>query len=608
VQSGDAVIKFSGISDAKEVARLALPKQQQKAVWRLALDASAEPPVLWAGCGSQIVRAEDQGAKFSDPVPAKCAGTQFFWRPAADPTRRLIGCRIGGGWNSKFHILDEATGQVRVVGGVEGSEGRTHRLGPDGCIYGVDHAAPVIRYAPDGKPKPFAATAADAALKGRLPVGNTGTTAWERDFWVDRKNDIYVRKSGPEYHGHMTVEVYDQDGNHKRTALWTVSDAMYGPRVDAKGNIYIMDMIKPVGELFPKEFGGHLTTSRAPHWYNWIYGSVIKFGPQGGAIWFADGAASPLTVDGWRVTGSNSVSGLKASGGSLIGTISKKPAELAMPVPALDAAKNNKIVMRLKNDSDGTQAVLSYHVLGEGYGTAARTKAIEIKPKSDFTEYTFDLSGEKEWKGTTMWFSLSPTNGNKGSFSLDWVRVGEADSKLAWSFDKDDGPETKLPDSLKKEDVAAFTKGQGNMLQGALWWRSGFSPVGKVQGNDQCHCTGSDFDMDDFGRVFAPDTGRFRVGVLDTNGNEILSFGGYGNQDFCGPESYVLDPATKLLRPRKAGDPQDLVSPFAKPEIAIGWIVGLTVTDRYAYLDDVINKRILRVKLDYTATETAPAP
>jgi len=161
---------------------------------------------------------------------------------------------------------------------------------------------------------------------------------------------------------------------------------------------------------------------------------------------------------------------------------------------------------------------------------------------------------------------------------------------------------------MRKEEVAAFTKAQGNQLQGALWWRSGFSPVGKVQGNDQCHCTGSDFDVDDFGRVFAPDTGRFRVGVLDANGNELLSFGAYGNQDFCGPESYVPDPATKLLRPRKPEDPKDLKSPFAQPEIAIGWIVGLAVTDRYAYVDDVINKRILRVKLDYAAVETVAAP
>src|SRR5262249_14216582 len=180
--------------------------------------------------------------------------------------------------------------------------------------------------------------------------------------------------------------------------------------------------------------------------------------------------------------------------------------------------------------------------------------------------------------------------------------------KQVWNFDTEDGPDKKLPADMKKEEVAAFTAPKGNQLQGALWWRSGFSPVGKTQGNDQCHCTASDFDVDDFGRVFLPDTGRFRVGVLDTNGNEILSFGAYGNQDFCGPESYVIDPTTKLLRPRQPSDPASLVSPFATPEIAFGWIVGLAVTDKFAYVDDVINKRILRIKLSYAAEERTAIP
>jgi hypothetical protein len=108
---------------------------------------------------------------------------------------------------------------------------------------------------------------------------------------------------------------------------------------------------------------------------------------------------------------------------------------------------------------------------------------------------------------------------------------------------------------------------------------------------------------DDFGRVFAPDTGRFRVAVLDSNGNEIANFGACGNQDCCGPESYVLDPREKVLRPRRADDPKELVSPFAKPEIAFGWIVGLAVTDRNAYIDDVINKRVLRVRLEYAVEQ-----
>ncbi len=49
--------------------------------------------------------------------------------------------------------------------------------------------------------------------------------------------------------------------------------------------------------------------------------------------------------------------------------------------------------------------------------------------------------------------------------------------------------------------------------------------------NRRCHCTSTEFDVDDFGRVFYPDHGRFCTVVLDTNGNEITTVGGYGNQD-----------------------------------------------------------------------------
>jgi hypothetical protein len=131
---------------------------------------------------------------------------------------------------------------------------------------------------------------------------------------------------------------------------------------------------------------------------------------------------------------------------------------------------------------------------------------------------------------------------------------------------------------MKKEKVAAFSCPQGAELQGAQWMKPGFGHVGQCSNNDHCHCAGTDFDIDDYARIFAPDTGRFRVGVLDANGNEIVSFGGYGNQDNVGPE------------------------------IAFGWIVGVAVTDRYTYVDDMFNKRVVRVRLDYAATETCPVP
>jgi hypothetical protein len=96
------------------------------------------------------------------------------------------------------------------------------------------------------------------------------------------------------------------------------------------------------------------------------------------------------------------------------------------------------------------------------------------------------------------------------------------------------------------------------------------------------------------------------VGVLDTAGNEIVHFGGYGNAESSGPDSPVIDPQTKQVRPRKADDPKDLKSPFAEPEIAFSWLVGVGATDKYAYMGDSLNRRLLRAKLIYAAEETCP--
>jgi len=623
VQSGLAMVKFNGWENAREMSRLELPATPYKDyTWRLAIDGAAETPVVWVACNDQLLRCEDQGDRFTALVPADCFAAKLFWRPSADPCRREILCKTTDGrYETSVRILNEETGAIyKVPGGtgkvgVAGLEGREHRLGPDGMIYAQDHAGSaggVIRFDRNGKQVPFEATINDPLLKGRLPEGANGNSQWERDFTVDRKGDIYVKARAPEYHGLQQVHVYGQDGRLKGIPLQMVSDGMYGPRVDAQGNIYIFDAVKEPGSVSPQEFAGRMVSPRMTYEYDWMYGSVVKFGPAGGAEWFVDKQASPLTYEGWCAEAS--VKELHRTGGSLNGTIVKKPATLIFPNLRVDSAAFSKITFRLKNDSDGTQAILKYHRLDEGYSEQCgpgQAKTVEIKPNSDFTEYTFDMSEDKAWKGHNIWhLLLVPTNAAGGSFSIEWVRLGEADSKLAWNFNAGEGQDKKLPAGMAREHVGAFNRPNGATLEGALWWRPGFSPNGDMglMDGSYCHCTGTDFDVDDFGRVFAPDACRFRVGVLDTNGNEIVSFGGYGNQDCCGPDSYVIDPASKLLRPRKEGDAANLESPSAKPEIGLGWIIGMAVTDKYVYVDDAINKRILRVKLDYAVSETVAVP
>ena len=138
----------------------------------------------------------------------------------------------------------------------------------------------------------------------------------------------------------------------------------------------------------------------------------------------------------------------------------------------------------------------------------------------------------------------------------------------------------------------------------AEWTYFGISHVDHLY----CNCENVRFDVDPFGRVWYPDLGRYRVGVLDTGGNLITTFGGYGNAESAGPDSPVVDPKTGKVRPRQADDPKDLKSPFAEPEIAFSYLIGVGATDKYAYMGDSMNRRLLRAKLVYAAEETVAAP
>jgi hypothetical protein len=88
------------------------------------------------------------------------------------------------------------------------------------------------------------------------------------------------------------------------------------------------------------------------------------------------------------------------------------------------------------------------------------------------------------------------------------------------------------------------------------------------------------FEVDGFGRVFAPDTVRFQAVVLDTGGNLIGRFGTYGNID-----SQTAGGAA--LR-------------FAWPEYVLA-------SDEAVYVGDVVNRSILRAQISYRAEETCEA-
>jgi hypothetical protein len=124
-------------------------------------------------------------------------------------------------------------------------------------------------------------------------------------------------------------------------------------------------------------------------------------------------------------------------------------------------------------------------------------------------------------------------------------------------------------------------------IQGALWTRFGYAPYSAhMSGNtSHCMCEGSGFDVDPFGRVFFPNLGQFRVEVIDTNNNPITTFGKYGNEDSGGSAAKV-----------------------PKPEIPLAWPSYVAVSDRWAYVADTVNRRVVRVKLGAAAEASCAVP
>ncbi len=185
------------------------------------------------------------------------------------------------------------------------------------------------------------------------------------------------------------------------------------------------------------------------------------------------------------------------------------------------------------------------------------------------------------------------------------------------------GSVLKLGDGSGKLPVARFWREkdsgrpQGpNNLYDAGGWGNRYSKVwcdqfrwgyfGQTGLGVNCSCHHTRFDLDDYSRVFVPAMHLFSIMVLDANGNKIARIGRYGNADHRGKDSYVVDPETGMLRPRRKDDPPSLKSPFAEPEVAFAWVRAVAAGDDVLYAMDYDNMRILRVKLGYAVVEKVP--
>lgn len=116
-------------------------------------------------------------------------------------------------------------------------------------------------------------------------------------------------------------------------------------------------------------------------------------------------------------------------------------------------------------------------------------------------------------------------------------------------------------------------------VKGAVASYPGCGPVSRWNAVGACACTKPRFDVDGFGRLYLPNAVTFTVSIRDNAGNEIARFGAYGNLDSAGP-----------------GD------------IPMGWPVTAGASDRYVYVGDALNHRIVRADKRFALEASTPAP
>ncbi len=122
-------------------------------------------------------------------------------------------------------------------------------------------------------------------------------------------------------------------------------------------------------------------------------------------------------------------------------------------------------------------------------------------------------------------------------------------------------------------------------VSGAIAQYVGCGSVSQWRAAGSCVCTKPRFDVDDYGRLYIPNSITFSVSVRDNADNEIVRFGDYGNLDCQGPSS--LEPL---------------------PEIPLGWAVTACATDKHIYIGDCLNHRVVRVDKQFAAEAIVKLP
>jgi hypothetical protein len=302
------LVKIENYRSGKELYRLRLPQDRyaRDVRHRIAVDASAKPVRIWMPpwpySRQRLFCIDDAGDKFVDrPDPRR---QDLFAGGPRDLSVDRLRNELYVKANGVYYRIDLQTGQIKdklplntpthamtyglqIVSGTDGNLygdvfGDVGRAGSG--LWRFDRAGKLLKWRgqktanhPIGGIMTFQAR--HLALKPFAPP--------DEIYYVPPPNYLDPADKSR----FSSLNVFRQDGIASRTAIWQCTQGAT-PRLDAKGNIYLAELVKPADRYYPEFFDGKLDAppkrcfAGAPAWYSYIYGSIIKFPASGGIVWF----------------------------------------------------------------------------------------------------------------------------------------------------------------------------------------------------------------------------------------------------------------------------------------------------------------------------------
>ncbi|MHC4914980.1 MAG: SMP-30/gluconolactonase/LRE family protein [Planctomycetota bacterium] len=301
------LVKFKSIKDPSPACRTAMPMHKKDRSSMLALDTSAEPPVIWYSHprnkytgGFKALRIEDRGNAFGDKEPlAKMIGQSG----GVGPVTLTSYNRVSGKLLINKMSYDPATGKLAAGLGNGPSTGSIGDIttkkgmggaGLDGNVYLMGYSNWMKRLGPDLKPKPFPGgnkgTLASPNGAGTLRVRSRGVTA-------DPAGNVFAlwqeNKKGPIGPSNYLAKHSPEGKTLAAKLIECQTRFIQSPRLDYQGNIYVAVAGRPAGgKVLPASFDGQdlgkaFVKGQPPvgaNWYEMMYGCILKFGPEGGKL------------------------------------------------------------------------------------------------------------------------------------------------------------------------------------------------------------------------------------------------------------------------------------------------------------------------------------